>query len=1177
MAAEAIEAQPVEILMEPENNQESIFSSRTLTSLAEISRSPGHLLLLQLWQRDEHLSGYRISVQELHLDSLKREVFHLCCLFFAFHFFFLALLFTSSAWGLRRGERCQRWWVPFSLSLITSVALVSAVQMKLFGVQRVKRLLQSERGCDRALTRCVQELRLKGASFDLSMEPQNASNMKNTSVAAQRWLLRVKKMPQSYVKRNVNWALKKEHANHRTKYLQMAKGGGSREVSRRDYELRFEEKGRPSGWGVAPPSRHLWVGNLSPEVSPNVLSEQFLRFGDLEDIAYVPGRSYAFVNYMKKDDAALAMRSLQGIIIEGMPLRIEFAKGERPPLSSQDKEYQRYGSERHSHKHGDARPFQPGKSYDSSKGNKDAEPSEILWIGFPVPMNIDETVLRRAFSPFGEIERITTFPGRTYAFVQYRSVISACRAKEALHGKLFDNPRIRVCFAKSDVPPVDQGRNLTEGPHPPHFRSNYHPGLSGRTIEAFHGERGFESPMASPQFVSNFERKHGDPGAAGSGRISIVQTGLAPGPNPGSPFEHIRLQDYGSHRTPEDTYEHYRNSPMRDRDVPWHDPPFERPRRSPFSEDPWIVGDANFPSAKKLKTDSLADRELPEYPFTEFEKVKHDSIPQKFFPGMQEPYSSERNIDSLPFGLKGILNHPRNLPCPPAESDDSWISSDGFNALPPLSSSKSQNFSCEYHRPPPLELWKWEGIIAKGGTPICRARCFPVGKVLDFMLPDILDCTARTGLDMLAKHYYQAAGTWVVFFVPETDADIVFYNEFLHYLGEKQRAAVAKLGDKISLFLVPPSEFSEHVLKVPGKMSISGLILKFQQSDSSSSSFHYPADAMESKLLPLMPWPSDGNNLREDASFIRPNSPIFPSSALGENSNQSSLGCLAPLTSFPPQKSSDLPYLGTIHAREKQPEFNMEIRQDHPPQPTPPFKQSWASDMQIPNPGIGSFPPPPPSAASHSVGNSVVERYPLANLRVASDTSSGNYKPETSDIIHLPNSKFPQQQETKPSSSLPMPLQPEQLAQLAAFLEQHKQVGRELVSSTGESLSSNPSLISNAAVPSGPHTAHPPIPSVPAGPRVTYGSVSPGVSVDRIMHASLPLNSAGPQLCQAENLQQHHPPNVTGFQGNPVPQSNQQAPSRTMDEGEPDPQKRLQATLQLAASLLQQIQQQSKT
>lgn len=90
---------------------------------------------------------------------------------------------------------------------------------------------------------------------------------------------------------------------------------------------RFEEKERRSGWGVAPPSRHLWVGNLSHHVTKSALFEQFLRFGDIDNISYVPGRNFAFVNYRKQEDAIIAMRGLQGFSIAGMPLRIEFAKG----------------------------------------------------------------------------------------------------------------------------------------------------------------------------------------------------------------------------------------------------------------------------------------------------------------------------------------------------------------------------------------------------------------------------------------------------------------------------------------------------------------------------------------------------------------------------------------------------------------------------------------------------------------------------------------------------------------------------------------------------------------------------------------------------------------------------------------------------------------------------------
>lgn len=109
--------------------------------------------------------------------------------------------------------------------------------------------------------------------------------------------------------------------------LQMGRGVGGRGRSQSEYSPRLDERERRSGWGIAPPSRHLWVGNLSTHVSQNVLSEHFLRFGDLDNISYIPGRSFAFVNFKREEDAIIAMRGLQGFNLAGMPLRIEFAKG----------------------------------------------------------------------------------------------------------------------------------------------------------------------------------------------------------------------------------------------------------------------------------------------------------------------------------------------------------------------------------------------------------------------------------------------------------------------------------------------------------------------------------------------------------------------------------------------------------------------------------------------------------------------------------------------------------------------------------------------------------------------------------------------------------------------------------------------------------------------------------
>jgi hypothetical protein len=115
--------------------------------LGEIAASEGHLLLLKLWQREEDRLGRRACALEALMDAARRDAFYLCAAFLAFHGLSLALLFAASvvaAAATSPSAACRRWWAPSSLSLAASLALAAA----------------------------VQELRLKGAAFDLSKEPQ---------------------------------------------------------------------------------------------------------------------------------------------------------------------------------------------------------------------------------------------------------------------------------------------------------------------------------------------------------------------------------------------------------------------------------------------------------------------------------------------------------------------------------------------------------------------------------------------------------------------------------------------------------------------------------------------------------------------------------------------------------------------------------------------------------------------------------------------------------------------------------------------------------------------------------------------------------------------------------------------------------------------------------------------
>lgn len=172
------------------NNNKALLCSNMFDAiddhpLTEISESPGHLLLLKLWQREENLFAKRISRKETRMDSIKSELFQLTSFFFIFHGFFLTLLFTS--WQKTQmnggGGSCKIWWIPSLISLSTSLVFVFLVQVKLVRYWKVWEQLQRERNDSRGVGRCIQELRMKGASFDLSKELQvNGKKMKSSSV-----------------------------------------------------------------------------------------------------------------------------------------------------------------------------------------------------------------------------------------------------------------------------------------------------------------------------------------------------------------------------------------------------------------------------------------------------------------------------------------------------------------------------------------------------------------------------------------------------------------------------------------------------------------------------------------------------------------------------------------------------------------------------------------------------------------------------------------------------------------------------------------------------------------------------------------------------------------------------------------------------------------------------------
>lgn len=147
-------------------------------------------------------------------------------------------------------------------------------------------------------------------------------------------------------------------------------------------------------------------------------------------------------------------------------------------------------------------------------------------------------------------------------------------------------------------------------------------------------------------------------------------------------------------------------------------------------------------------------------------------------------------------------------------------------------------------------------------------------------------------MDILTKHYADAIGFDIVFFLPDSEDDFASYTEFLRYLSAKNRAGVAKFVDNTTLFLVPPSDFLTRVLKVSGPERLYGVVLKFPQVASSApmqqaSNLPVPTSQFMQQIPPshteygLIPIKEEqvasmdyNRQLREDSKL--PSKPAYP-------------------------------------------------------------------------------------------------------------------------------------------------------------------------------------------------------------------------------------------------------------------------------------------------------------
>lgn len=84
--------------------------------------------------------------------------------------------------------------------------------------------------------------------------------------------------------------------------------------------------GRDPDDDVDEPSNNLWVGNLPPDTAEPELTALFAKHGELDSVSTYAARNYAFVHFKRPEDAEAAKGALQGTLVRGNPIKIEFAR-----------------------------------------------------------------------------------------------------------------------------------------------------------------------------------------------------------------------------------------------------------------------------------------------------------------------------------------------------------------------------------------------------------------------------------------------------------------------------------------------------------------------------------------------------------------------------------------------------------------------------------------------------------------------------------------------------------------------------------------------------------------------------------------------------------------------------------------------------------------------------------
>ncbi|XP_066062348.1 cytotoxic granule associated RNA binding protein TIA1 isoform X1 [Chamaea fasciata] len=208
-------------------------------------------------------------------------------------------------------------------------------------------------------------------------------------------------------------------------------------------------------WATTPSSQkkdtsnhfHVFVGDLSPEITTEDIKAAFAPFGRISDARVVKdmatgkSKGYGFVSFFNKWDAENAIQQMGGQWLGGRQIRTNWATRKPPaPKSTYETNTKQL-------------------SYDEVVTQ--SSPSNCTVYCGGVTSGLTEQLMRQTFSPFGQIMEIRVFPDKGYSFVRFNSHESAAHAIVSVNGTTIEGHVVKCYWGKETpdmVSPVQQGQ-----------------------------------------------------------------------------------------------------------------------------------------------------------------------------------------------------------------------------------------------------------------------------------------------------------------------------------------------------------------------------------------------------------------------------------------------------------------------------------------------------------------------------------------------------------------------------------------------------------------------------------------------------------------------------------------------------------------------------------------------